>query len=179
MAIVAAVAIVWQTRSQHTTANDHGDDHEAALPFLWTSGTDDLAAVELLHGGGRLRFERDDTGAWLLHRDHGPSAGEHAHKARAGDADDPGPTLNTFSRTRTERRLPADAGSRQRFGLEAPELIVLLFDRTNAHRLTVEVGDLGADGLARYIHVPQQQTVYTIPDYQIRGLRDLIDQARR
>ncbi|MEZ5661285.1 MAG: hypothetical protein R3E83_23080 [Burkholderiaceae bacterium] len=180
LAVLAALAVVWQQRThENAPAHEHEHDEHAveALPFLWASGTEDLAAVELLHAGGRLRYERDKAGAWLLHRDHAPTAGEHAHRAEQRANPDLGATLDTFSRTRTERRLPADAEAKGRFGLATPELIVLLFDRAGAHKLTVEVGELAADGLARYVHVPAAAGGVHDSDYQIRGLRGLIERA--
>lgn len=174
--LLGAVAlIVWQLRHP-TVAKVHEDDQLGAL--VVTAPYAQWAAVELLHRGDRVRFERDAAGAWFRHDavddKGGAPAGAHAHRVDAAAAERLGTAFSTFSRARVERSLPGDSMRLGSYGLVNPALIVLIHDRDGRVLQTLEMGEVAPDRLSRYVHLPQTRSVHTIADYQASALLALI-----
>ena len=172
---LALAAVVWQAlRPASPAAPD--EDNVAAAPLIaapemsWT-------AVELLGPDGLQRFERDSANRWLKHADVAGEAADHQHRSDAASAERIAATLGTFSRTGVERSLAVDPGALAAYGLERPLLIVLIRGAEGRPVLTLEVGNVAPDGLSRYVRLPRDGSVMTIPGYQIDGLIALVKAA--
>ena len=169
-------AIAWQAL-RPADAPERAADDAAAVPLV-TAPESAWSAVELLGTEGLTRFERDATGRWLLHGDSaGESGGEaagHAHRADPVAAERIAGVFGAFSRTRIERSLAVDPGALAAYGLDRPALIVLIRGAEGRPVLTLEVGNVAPDGLSRYVRLPRDGSVMTIPGYQIDGLITLL-----
>lgn len=172
--LVAALAgIAWQLQAPHD--DDEHAGHAAEAPVMLVGAPyADWAALDLLQRGERVRFERDSAGLWLRHAASPDEAGAHSHRADPAAAEAIAQVLATLSRARIERSLPADPARAAGYGLDNPALIALVQGRDGRVLQTLEFGDLAADGLSRYVHVPQTRQVHTVPDYQARGLLSLL-----
>jgi len=177
--LLAALALIaWQLRGADGNGHaEHGDHADAAPQLLVGPPAEDWGGVELLHRGERVRFERDADGRWLRHEARADEAASHAHRADAAAAEAIGQVLATLSRARIERTLPADPTRAAGYGLANPALIVLVQGRDGRALQTLEFGDLAADGLSRYVHLPRTRQVHTVPDYHLRGLLTLLAPA--
>ena len=169
---LALAAVVWQAvRPASPAAPD--EDNVAATPLIaapeasWT-------AVELLGPDGLQRFERDSANRWLKHAEVAGEAADHQHRSDAASAERIAAVFGTFSRTRIERSLAVDPGALAAYGLERPLLIVLIRGAEGRPVLTLEVGSVAPDGLSRYVRLPRDGSVLTIPGYQIDGLISLV-----
>ena len=169
---LALAAVVWQAvRPASPAAPD--EDNVAATPLIaapeasWT-------AVELLGPDGLQRFERDSANCWLKHAEVAGEAADHQHRSDAASAERIAAVFGTFSRTRIERSLAVDPGALAAYGLERPLLIVLIRGAEGRPMLTMEVGSGAPDGLSRYVRLPRDGSVLTIPGYQIDGLISLV-----
>ena len=174
--LLGAVAlIVWQVRHPATPKVDE-DDQLGSL--VVTAPYAQWSAVELLHRGDRVRFERDAAGAWFRHDavddKGGAQAGDHAHRVDAAAAERLATAFSTFSRARVERSMPSDATRLAGYGLVNPALIVLIHDRDGRVLQTVEMGEVAPDRLSRYVHLPQTRSVHTIADFQASALLALL-----
>ena len=166
-------AIAWQAL-RPADAPERAADDAAAVPLV-TAPESAWSAVELLGTEGLTRFERDATGRWLLHGDSaGESGGEaagHEHRADPVAAERIAGVFGAFSRTGIERRLGAvDAERLAAYGLDRPALIVMVRDADGRPLLTLEAGQVAPDGLSRYVRLPRDGSVLTVPNYQIEGL---------
>jgi hypothetical protein len=132
-----------------------------------------VAAVEILARDNSYRFERDPTGAWLLHR-HAPGDDPNApHRADPAQSERIARALTAFARTPIERSI-AQGARDDAYGLLDPEAIVLLFTADPARPpLDFAVG-ASADGLDRYVLMPDHTEIVTIPEAQIASLMDFV-----
>ena len=169
--LLALAAIAWQ--SLHPVGKEVDEDDKPALNLVSLPHAQ-WSAVEFLVRGERVRFERDVSALWFRHEARVGETPGHDHPVDTNTAERIGATLATFSRTRIERSIDADDRRRALYGLNNPALIILIHGADGRMALTVEAGQVAADGLSRYIHVPQTSGVHTIPDYQIRGLLELV-----
>ena len=173
--LVAAVALIaWQLQHPSPPKVDADEQLGAVLVSLPYA---DWAAVEGLHRGQRLRFERDAAGVWFRHdRVDGETTG-HAHRTDPAEAERISTVLTTFSRARVERTLSADVYRLAAYGLGNPALILLIHDRDGRVRQTLEFGDVAPDQLSRYLHLPQTQQAITVANFQVLGLLSLMAPA--
>jgi len=175
--LVAALALIaWQLGMPNEGAGH--DEHAAdATLMLLSAPLADWSAVELLQQGQRMRFERDAQGRWFRHAVMAGESADHAHRIDADESERIGRVLATLSRARIERSWPADPEHAGNFGLANPALIALVQGRDGRALLTLEFGDLAADGLSRYVHVPQTKQLHTVPNYHATGLLSLLAPA--
>ncbi len=172
---LALAAVVWQAvRPASPAAPD--EDNVAATPLIAAPEVS-WSAVELLGLEGLQRFERDATNRWLKHADVAGEAADHQHRSDPASAERIAATFGTFSRTRIERSLAVDPGALAAYGLERPLLIVLIRGAEGRPVLTLEVGSVAPDGLSRYVRLPRDGSVLTIPGYQVDGLIALVKAA--
>jgi len=170
--LLAALALItWQLRHPATPTVD--EDDKPGEPLV-SAAYADWAAVEYLHRGNRVRFERDAAGLWFRHDAVAGEAADHAHHSDPAAAERIGTVLAVFSRARVERSLPSDPARLAGFGLVNPALIVLVHGRDGRVLQTLELGDVAPDGLSRYVQVPQTRQVHTIPDYHATALLSLL-----
>jgi hypothetical protein len=110
---------------QAVAAGGHGDEAQAKRSLM-PLPIDEVAAVEIYARGESFRFERDSSGAWLLHR-HAPGDDPNVlHRADPAQSARIARALSAFSRTRIERSV-ADGGQGGGYGVLDPEAIILLF----------------------------------------------------
>ena len=169
--IVAVVAIAWQMRNPSTPVADAED---TLGPVVVSTAYEDWLAIELLQRGERVRFERDASGQWFRHDTNAGATGEHSHRIDPAAAERIGSALATFSRARVERRLASEGAQMANYGLTNPALIALFLGRDARVLQTLELGEVAPDQLSRYVHVPQTRQVFTIADFQARGLLSLL-----
>ena len=110
-----------------------------------------MAAVEIFARDKSYRFERDASGAWLLHR-HAPGDDpDMLHRADPAQSEPITQALTAFSRTPIERSV-ADGARGDAYGLVDPETIIVLFTKDPARPpLDFAVGDIASDGAGRYL----------------------------
>jgi hypothetical protein len=131
-----------------------------------------LAAAEIYAGGKSYRFERDATGAWLLHRHVSGEPPNAVHRAHPAQSERIAEALAAFGRTRIERSI-ARGPAGDAYGLHDPAAIIILFaDDQVRPPLEFAVGDV-ADGRGRYLQMPDHVEIVAVPDDQITGLIDL------
>jgi hypothetical protein len=170
--LLAALALIaWQLRNP--VAPTVADDDKLG-ELLVSAAYADWAAVELLHRGERLRFERDAAGLWLRHAALTGETADHAHRSDPAEAERIGAVLATFARAKVERSLAADPSRLAGYGLANPALIVLIHGRDGRVLQTIELGDVAPDGLSRYLQVPQTRQLHTIPNYHATALLALM-----
>ena len=159
-----------------TVANG-GAAEEARTPrSLVPLPIEDVAAVEIFAGSRSYRFERDATGAWLLHR-HAPGDDpDMLHRADPAQRERIAEALATFGRTPIERSI-AHGEHVEAYGLADPETIIVLFTKDEARPpLSFTVGDLASDGLGRYLLMPDGREIVTIPGVQLPDLTALAEE---
>jgi Domain of unknown function (DUF4340) len=169
---IAVAAIVWQVTRPSAPA-DH-DEHDAAVSLLIDLDAASWSAVELLGPNGMQRFERDGAGRWLLHGEAAGEAAGHQHRADTASADRIASVFGAFARARIERVLPVAAAGLTPYGLDRPEWIVLIHGAEKRPPLTLEVGQVAADGLSRYVRLPRDGRVVTVANFQIEGVLALL-----
>ena len=150
--------------------------------FLLPVSMDSIWAVEIVAGGQLHRFERDGAGAWFLHTgQHSHAGGAPTHVADPAKAPMIGAALDAFGATRIEAIASGhlDRGDRERFGLQRPPLLALLYARDSSTPLArVEIGAAAdASGFSRYARLAPDGTVVTIAAYEARRLADLAQAA--
>jgi hypothetical protein len=157
---------------QAVAAGGHGDEAQGERSLM-PLPIDEVAAVEIFARGAAYRFERDPSGAWLLHR-HAPGDDPNMlHRADPEQSARIARALSAFSRTRIERSV-AVGGQGNGYGLLDPEAIILLFtgDQTRPP-LDFAIGD-PAGGLDRYVLMPDHTEIVTVPEVQIASLMDFV-----
>lgn len=166
---LAAAAVAWQLLAPVPRAA-HDDDGAAAAPLV-AVGESGWSSLELLDANGMQRYERDPAGRWLRHTASAGETADHSHMSDPVLAERIASVFAAFSRTRIERTL--DPGRNATYGLDAPQLIVLIRGRAERPLLTLEVGQVAADGLSRYVRTPGDGRALMIANYQIEGLLGL------
>ena len=171
----ALALIVWQVR--HPSAPKVDEDDKLGA-FLVTAPYAQWAAIELLHRGERVRFERNTAGAWFRHDavddPRNGQAGDHAHRVDAASAERLGAVFSTFSRAKLERNMSSDPARLADYGLVNPALIVLILGPDGRLLQTLELGEVAPDRLSRYVHLPQTRSLHTIANYQASELLSLL-----
>jgi hypothetical protein len=157
---------------QAVVAGGHGDEAQAERSLV-PLPIDEVAAVEIFARDRSYRFERDPKGAWLLHH-HAPGDDPNTvHRADPAQSEHIARALTAFARTRIERSI-AHGAQDDTYGLLDPEAIILLFTDDPARPpLDFAVGDL-ADGLDRYVLMPDHTEIVAIPEAQIASLMDFV-----
>jgi hypothetical protein len=167
MVIVAALEI--RDRSSRPEAQ------EATGPsMLMPAPMDEISAIEIAVDGNLHRFSRDENKAWFYHGIHAGPQAVHEHVPDPVMSDKIGKFLAGLGRARIERRF--ELTDDDSFGVTKPEMIILVYvaDPVKPSR-RYSVGDLAPDELSRYVHIVGGSEVVSIPDYQIRNLRDLLE----
>jgi Domain of unknown function (DUF4340) len=158
-----------------TVANGGHSDEAQATRSLVSLPMDDVAAVEIFARDKSYRFERDATGAWLLHRHAAGDDPNTPHRADPAQSERITQALAMFARTPIERSIAR--GERvDAYGLADPETIIVLFTEDEARPpLSFTVGELASDGLGRYLLMPDGREIVTIPNVQLTNFIDLAE----
>jgi hypothetical protein len=139
----------------------------------------EVAAVEIFARDKSYRFERDASGAWLLHRHAPGDAPDTRHVADPAQSELITRALTAFSQTMIERSVAYGAPG-DGYGLIDPPTIVVLFNHDQARPpLDFSVGDMASDGLGRYVLMPDHTEIVTVPDNQIVNLTDFAARLAR
>jgi hypothetical protein len=139
----------------------------------------EVAAVEIFARDKSYRFERDASGAWLLHRHAPGDAPDTRHVADPAQSELIAQALTAFSRTMIERSVAYGAPG-DGYGLIDPATVVVLFSNDQARPpLDFAVGDIASDGLGRYVLMPDHAEIVTIADNQISSLTDFAARLAR
>ncbi len=148
----------------------HRSDEAPAPRLLVPLAIDDVAAVEIYARDKAYRFERDPTGAWLLHW-HAPGEDPNTvHRADPAQSGRIATALAAFSQTRILATVASGAPG-DTYGLVDPAAIIILFTQDKARPpLDFTVGNL-AD-LGRYLQLPDHKEIVAVPDDQIKSLID-------
>jgi len=134
----------------------------------------EIGAVEIAVDGNLHRFSRDKDSAWYYHGVHAALQNVHEHETDPEMSENIAKSLRGLGRARIERHF--ELKDDDAFGVTKPEMIVLVFMPDQVEpRTRYSIGDLAPDGLSRYIHIVGGPQVVTIPDYQIRNLRKLLE----
>jgi hypothetical protein len=154
-------------------ARGDAGDEARAIRSLLPLALDDVAAVEIFARSTSYRFERDPTGAWLLHR-HAPGDDPSMlHRADPAESERIAQALATFARTPIERSIARDERG-DAFGLVDPETIIVLFAKDESRPpLSFTVGDLASGGFGRYLLMPDGEEIVTVPEAQLATLIDV------
>ncbi len=148
---------------------------EVNARMLLPMSISELGALEIFYAGTLHRFERDTTSAWFYHA-HGatkPNDASHAHQTNSEQAETITLALRGLSRTHMEREFPR--GNAAAYGLNAPEMFVLIYAKDTAQLLDkFTVGTLAPDGVSRYVASNNYPKIVTIANYQIENLMNLL-----
>ena len=160
--------------------SDGHAEHTYTAVMLLPFSVDDVGAFELSDAGSTHRFERDGTGAWYYHghADAPETPEPHDYQADPAQSELIASALAAFGRTRIQRQvgtgLEGDA-----FGVAKPNMIIALYEAGQDQPLVrYVVGDLEPDELRRYLLITDQDSIVTIPNYQIDNLRGLVEAMR-
>lgn len=163
-----------ESHQQHAAAVDEHGHAVGGPEMLLPMPIEDVRAIEIYHNGVLHRFERDAGNAWFYHGTHKAADATHAHSidplltARIAKA------FDGFGRTRRERELRLEQKGKD-FGVSAPQMIILVYQRVDAAPLAqYAVGDLAPDRLSRYVLRMGADEVVTIANYQIENLLGLL-----
>jgi hypothetical protein len=158
-----------------TVANDGPGDEVPAPRPLVPVPIDAVAAVEIFARSKSYRFERDASGAWLLHR-HAPGDDPNmVHRAEPAQSERIARALATFGRTPIARSV-AYGERGDAYGLVDPETIIALFTKDEARPpLSFTVGDLASNGLDRYLLLPDGREIVAISDARLSRLIDVAE----
>lgn len=157
------------------------DMAERAANLLLPVSVARVWAIEIVSHGVLYRFERDPEGLWFHH------VGQHVHIA-GGLMHRADPTLAPLieSELAALDRLPIvrivarhpDTAALDRFGLEHPATILLLYSHDTAGPVgRVELGSTAAGGPDRYARIRQSDALAIVPDAAAQHLAVLLQLA--
>ena len=142
--------------------------------MLLPAPIEELGAIELARAGTLHRFERDASGAWFYHGVHASAQSTHAHQTDPAQSQIIEKAFAALGRARMERQFKLDLQATS-YGLSAPQMIILVYGKTNPLPLAqFAVGDVAPDQYSRYVLPVGSAQVVTVADYQITNLLALI-----
>lgn len=172
--LIGAIAwIKYQDRAAAPVVDDAAQAKNARM--LLPMSINEVGALEIFYAGTLHRFERDKAGFWFYHAHGAAKAADatHAHQTDSAQATLIGTAFSGLSRTHMEREFPL--GNEAEYGLNAPEMFVLLYGLDTAQLLEkITVGTLAPDGLSRYVSSNLYAKVVSIANYQIENLQNLL-----
>jgi hypothetical protein len=125
-------------------------------------------------GGTLHRFERDGAGKWFYHGVHADAQAQHEHTVDPAAAERIDKAMTGFGRTRKERDFPLNVQADE-FGVTRPDIFIMTYLPKATQPLSrYAVGVVAPDKLSRYVLPVGSTTVFTIPDFQITNLLELI-----
>ncbi len=173
VAIVIARTIEIDGEGGHEGHAEVASDPRMLLPV----DVSELSALEVFYGGTLHRFERDAAGAWYYHGVHSAGQASHTHQTDPATAKRIDEALAGFGRTRLERDFPFDKVN-DAFGVTKPRMIILIYQGRDLRLLAqYAVGEIAPDGYSRYLLPVGGNTVFSIANFQIDNLVNLIQAA--
>lgn len=133
-------------------------------------------AIEIAFAGKLTRFERDVDGNWFRHTgQHSHAGGNVTHVADPEQARIIDTALRAFDASAVETRIgPADPSQLARYGLNLPNLILLVFARDSSTPLARLEFGASADPLDRYARLAPDGAVVTVTEFEMRRLTELL-----
>lgn len=172
LAVVAVLIAMVEYRDRHTTEAD-----TVGARSLLPVPVAELGAVEVADRGRLHRFERGDTGTWFYHGVHTTATGDHTHVADPEMSERIERAFAAFGRARAEREFEP-GGDAARYGLTAPEVVILVYQANQSQPVAqYVVGSIAPDTVSRYVALVGRRSVVTIPGYQIDNLLALVQAA--
>jgi Domain of unknown function (DUF4340) len=176
LAALIAVIVALQMRG-HSAAPEVHETHDDAPRMLFPMSIEaEVWALEIFEKGVLHRFERDAKGLWFYHAHGAPKANDatHAHQTDPKQAEFIANALDGLGRTRREREF--EKSNSAEYGLNAPEMFVLLYAKDTAQLLDkITVGSMAPDGLSRYVSSNNYPKVVSIANYQVENLQNLLE----
>ena len=158
-------------KAREVSAVSMAADERSLLPLKLEA----ISAVEVAYEGNLYRFERDEAGTWFYHA-HGVNTGiqaQHGHVADPEQAAEIANRLAGLGRAHKERQV--DSESKEQYGVTKPQMLILVYVAGSTKPLAqYAVGDVAPDKLSRYVLLVDSSEVFTIADFQIQNLLDLI-----
>ena len=171
--LLLAIGVIEYGDRRATSRDAGATDTRSLLPVP----VDQLGAIEIADRGRLHRFERSPAGAWFYHGVHTETTATHTHTADPLLSERIERAFAALGRARTERRFDL-AGDGDRYGLMAPEAVILVYRPHETQPLAqYAVGSLAPDTVSRYVALVGRRSVVTIPDYQVDNLRGLVQAA--
>ena len=171
--LLLAIGVIEYGDRRATSPDAGATDTRSLLPVP----VDQLGAIEIADRGRLHRFERSPAGAWFYHGVHTETTATHTHTADPLLSERIERAFAALGRARTERRFDL-AGDGDRYGLMAPEVVILVYRPHETQPLAqYAVGSLAPDTVSRYVALVGRRSVVTIPDYQVDNLRGLVQAA--
>jgi hypothetical protein len=168
--LLAAILVIQSRDRAALQTEDEAREERMLLPVSIL----EIGAVEVLVQGTLHRFERDASGNWFYHGVHAEAQQAHEHTVDPEAAARIDKALLGFGRTRKERDFPLNVQADE-FGVTRPEIFIMTFLPNSTQPVSrYAVGIVAPDGVSRYILPVGSSTVFTIPDYQIENLLNLI-----
>lgn len=173
--LVIVAAIEFSDRSSRSDADDGHDGHSASGPsMLMPAPMEEIDAIEIAVDGNLHRFSRDEDNAWFYHGIHAGAQEVHEHVPDPVLSGKIEKSLGLLGRARIERRF--ELTDDDPFSVTKPDMIILVYTSDLVRpSIRYSVGDLAPDELSRYVHIVGGSEVVSIPDYQIRNLRELLE----
>jgi hypothetical protein len=155
-----------------------GDENAKRLTaLLLPASIDQIWAIELVIQGKLHRLERDSAGNWLLHTgQHAHAGGSDVHFADPDKARIIATALAALDQTQVETVVAKNPGEAEleRYGLNRPEVIVLMYTRDSSSPLgRLAIGNLSGDGFSRYARFAGGDVV-TIAAYTASNMVQLL-----
>lgn len=172
LALLLGVVVFVEVRDRAASGVEDEEAHDPRM--LLAASIFDIGAVEVLSKGTLHRFERDPAGKWFYHGVHAEAQAQHEHTVDPAAAQRIDKALIGFGRTRKERDFPLNVQADE-FGVTRPEIFIMTYLPNSTQPLSrYAVGSVAPDKLSRYVLPVGSTTVFTIPDYQIENLLQLI-----
>jgi hypothetical protein len=174
LALLIGFIVVLQMRGHNPAPVKH-DDHADDPRMLFPMSMQEVWALEIFDKGVLHRFERDAQGQWFFHAHGAPKADDptHAHQTDLKLAQTIATSIEGLGRARREREF--DKANEGDYGINQPEMFVLLYAKDTAQLLEkVTVGSMAPDGLSRYVSTNNYPKIISIANYQIENLQNLL-----
>jgi hypothetical protein len=166
---------------QQYGASDHQEAHasdEYEPEALLDVNVESLGAVEVIIKGQLSRLEKSDAGEWFNHtrRHQGQNDEPQTHLIDTVESVRLARGIAMLARIKVDRIIQQDDNTVDQsvYGLDFPQVIVLVYGDELAPFLILHIGDLAPDGLGRYVYLPKIRAVAIVPDYQASNLTALI-----
>jgi hypothetical protein len=175
LALLIGFIVFLQVRGHNPAPEKHDDHQDDAPRMLFPMSMDEVWALEIFDKGVLHRFERDAQGQWFFHAHGAPKPDDptHAHQTDLKLAQTIAAALEGLGRTRREREFEKSDGAK--YGMNEPEMFVLLYAKDTAQLLDkITVGSMAPDGLSRYVSSNNYPKVVSIANYQIENLQNLL-----
>lgn len=174
VALVGGIAYLKSQDHAREAAEEAQARQQVADRYLLSVPVSSLAVVEIAHRGTLHRFERDAGGLWFYHGLHAANQASHEHKADPAVAERIEKAFSALDRARMERTFPFDPKEND-YGLTTPQTLLLVYQSNTSEPLArFAFGDIAPDGHSQYVLRLGASDVFTMADYQLKNLLDLI-----